>query len=72
VISKQRYTPEIKDKAVRQVIDRGHAATEDSELLGVSAHSLYQWVNLEKPRELLAPKSNKVLEIILNRGELRR
>ena len=40
-MSKQRYTPEFKDEAVRQIIDRGHSVADVSERLGVSAHSLY-------------------------------
>jgi transposase len=48
-MSNQRYTPEFKDEAVRQVVDRGYAVSEVSERLGVSAHSLYKWVKAIKP-----------------------
>jgi transposase len=37
-MSNQRYTPEFKDEAVRQIVDRGYSVTEVSERLGVSAH----------------------------------
>ena len=42
-MSNQRFTPEFKDEAVRQVIERGYSVAEVSERLGVSAHSVYKW-----------------------------
>ena len=42
-MSSQRYAPEFKDEAVRQVLDRGYSVAEVSERLGMSAHSLYKW-----------------------------
>jgi transposase len=39
-MSSQRYTPEFKDEAVRQIIERSHSVAEVSERLGVSSHSL--------------------------------
>ena len=48
-MSNQRYSPEFKDEAVRQIVDRGYSVTEVSERLGVSAHSLYKWVKAIKP-----------------------
>ncbi len=41
-MSSQRYTPEFKNEAVRQIVERGYSVTEVSERLGVSAHSLYK------------------------------
>lgn len=38
-MSGQRYTPEFKEEAVKQVVDRGYSITEVSERLGVSQHS---------------------------------
>ena len=35
-MSNQRYSPEFKDKAVRQVLERGHSVSQVSERLGVS------------------------------------
>lgn len=40
-MSSPRYSPEFKDEAVRQIVDRGYPVQEVSERLGVSAHSLY-------------------------------
>ena len=48
-MSNQRFSPEFKDEAVRQVVDRGHPVAEVAERLGVSAHSLYKWVKAVKP-----------------------
>jgi transposase len=74
-VSHQRYTPEFKDEAVRQVIEKGHAVTEVAARLGVSIHSLYKWVKAASPNkeekrsdELLDAKK----EILKPRAELRR
>ena len=74
-MSNQRFTPEFKDEAVRQVIERGYSVAEVSERLGVSAHSLYKWVKAAKPddseqraSELLQAKS----EVLKLRAQLRR
>lgn len=48
-MSSQRYSPEFKDEAVRQIVERGHSVAEVSQHLGVSSHSLYKWVNAVKP-----------------------
>ena len=47
-MSNQRYSPEFKDEAVRQIVDRGYSVAEVSERLGVSAHSLYKRVKAIK------------------------
>jgi transposase-like protein len=36
-MSNQRYTPEFKDEAARQIVDRGYSVADVSERLGVSA-----------------------------------
>jgi len=48
-MSNQRFSPEFKAEAVRQIVDRGHSIAEISQRLGVSAHSLYKWVKAVKP-----------------------
>jgi transposase-like protein len=50
-MSNQRYSPEFKDEAVRQIIEGGHSTSEVAARLGVSANSFYKWVN-ESPRVL--------------------
>ena len=74
-MSSQRYSPEFKDEAVRQVNERGYSVAEVSQRLGVSAHSLYKWVNAVKPdqsdvreQELLEAKR----EILKLKSQLRR
>jgi transposase len=42
-MSTKRYTPEFKDEAVRQVVDRGYSVAEVADRLGVSGHSLHKW-----------------------------
>jgi transposase len=70
-----RFTPEFKEEAVRQIVERGYSVAEVSERLGVSAHSLYKWVKAIKPdkstqhaAELIAAKS----EILNLKAQLRR
>ena len=74
-MSSQRFAPEFKDEAVRQIVERGHPVSEVAERLGVSAHSLYKWVKAVKPNkseqqasELVEAKS----EILKLRAQLRR
>ena len=74
-MSTKRYTPEFKDEAVRQVVDRGYSVAEVADRLGVSAHSLHKWVKAVKPAQtdqhatdLIEAKS----EILKLRAQLRR
>ncbi|HBO1213545.1 TPA: transposase [Pseudomonas aeruginosa] len=48
-MSTQRFTPEFKAEAVRQVIGRGYLVAEIAARLGVSTHSLYKWVKAVPP-----------------------
>ncbi len=74
-MSTQRFTPEFKAEAVRQVIERGYSVAQTAERLGVSPHSLYKWVKAVTPdktekqaSELLEAKS----EILRLRAQMRR
>lgn len=74
-MSSQRFTPEFKEEAVRQIVERGYSVAEVSSRLGVSAHSLYKWVKSVKPdksekqaAELIEAKS----EILRLRAQLLR
>lgn len=74
-MSTQRFTPEFKEEAVRQVVDRGYSVAEVSARVGVSAHSLYKWVKAVTPdrtekqaADLIEAKS----EILKLRAQLRR
>ena len=71
----QRYTPEFKEEAVRQVIERGHSVAEVAERLGVSNHSLYNWVKAVKPgkNEIQEQELNDAKKEILSlKAQLRR
>ena len=74
-MSSQRYSPEFKDEAVRQIVERGYSVAEVSERLGVSSHSLYKWVKAVTPdkteqntADLVEAKS----EVLRLRAQLRR
>ena len=76
-MGQQRYSPEFKDEAVRQVTERGYPVQEVAARIGVSAHSLYKWVRAVKPNpdekqneELLESKrENLTLRAKLRRAE---
>ncbi len=51
-MSNHRYTPEFKDEAIRQVLDRGYAVKKVAERLGVSTHSLYKWIKEARPARM--------------------
>ena len=74
-MSNQRYKPEFKDEAARQIIDRGYSVVEVSERLGVSAHSLYKWVKAAKPDNTEAQAAVLIeakSEVLKLRAQLRR
>jgi transposase len=74
-VSTQRFSPEFKEEAVKQVTERNYSVPEVAARLGVSAHSLYKWVKAVTPdrseqasRDLLEAKS----EILRLRAQMRR
>lgn len=74
-MSAQRFSPEFKAEAVRQVVDREYSVVEIAARLGVSARSLYKWVRVVTPdkserqaSELLEVKR----EILRLRAQMRR
>lgn len=74
-MSNRRYTPEFKDEAVRQVLERGYRVAEVAERLGVSTNSLHKWVKSVKPDKAdlqTAELNDAKKEILKLRGELRR
>lgn len=71
----QRYAPEFKGEAVRQVTETGHRVSDVAERLGVSSHSLYNWVKAVKPdkNEQQAQELNDAKQEILSlKAQLRR
>ena len=74
-MSSQRYSPEFKDEAVRQIVDRGYSVTDVSQRLGVSVHSLYKWVKAIKPdktEQQAAALIEARSEVLKLRAQLRR
>ncbi len=47
-MSKQRYPEEFKAEAVKQITERGRKVADVSARLGVSQHSLYQWIKAQR------------------------
>jgi transposase len=43
-MSSKRYTEEFKIEAIKQIAERRHPVAEVASRLGVSQHSLYQWL----------------------------
>jgi len=48
-VSTYRFSPEFKEKAVRQVVERGYGVPDVAARLGVSAHSVHKWVKAASP-----------------------
>lgn len=74
-MSSQRYTPEFKDEAVRQVVDRGYSVAEVADRLGVSTHSLYKWVKAIRPdksEQQASELTEAKREVLKLRAQLRR
>ena len=74
-MSSQRFSPEFKDEAVRQIVERGYSVADVSEWLGVSAHSLYKWVKAVKPdrsEEQAAALIEARSEVLKLRAQLKR
>jgi transposase len=74
-MTSQRYTPEFKDEAVRQVIDRGYSVAEVADRLGVSTHSLYKWVKAVRPdrsEQQASELTEAKREVLKLRAQLRR
>lgn len=65
-MSNRRYPQEFKTEAVKQVTERGHAVAEVSARLGVSQHSLYQWIKAQQ-----VPAGERQAQVAQT-GELRR
>jgi transposase len=74
-MNSQRFTPEFKDEAVRQVIERGYSVADVSKRIGVSAHSLYKWVKAVAP-DKVEQRTNELVEakseILKLRAQLQR
>ena len=72
-MSGNRSPEEFKLEAVRQVIEQGRTAVEVAERLGLSKHSLYDWVKkYGKSPELRQADGEQAAELRRVKAELRR
>ena len=74
-MGQQRFTPEFKDEAVRQVTERGYKVMGVAARFGVSSHSLYKWVRAVRPSKEEERSDDLVetkKEVLRLRSELRR
>lgn len=53
-MSNKRYPEEFRIEAVKQVTERGHAVADVEARIGVSQHSLYEWLK-SCPRVMILP-----------------
>jgi transposase len=72
-MSKQRYPEEFKIEAVRQITERGHKVADVSARLGVSQHSLYQWIKaMQMPPGQRQAQGSQADELRRLKAELKR
>ena len=72
-MSKPRFPEEFKIEAVKQVTERGYPVAEVASRLGVSAHSLYQWLKRYDPRRIQPSEpADQQAEIRRLKAELKR
>jgi transposase len=72
-MSSKRYADEFKIEAVKQVTERGHAVADVAARLGVSQHSLYEWIKrFSLPPAERAEARGQQEEIRRLKAELRR
>ena len=65
-MSGKRYTYEFKIEAVKQVTDRNYPVADVAERLGISQHSLYQWM-----KQFGVPEAQRI-EVRSQQEEIRR
>ncbi len=72
-MSKHRYPEEFKTEAVKQISDRGHKVADVSARLGVSQHSLYQWIKAHRaPAGERQAQGSPIEEVRRLKAELKR
>ena len=72
-MSKQKYPEEFKIEAVKQITERGHKVADVSARLGVSQHSLYQWIKrYTLPVEQRQTQTSQTDELRRLKAELKR
>ena len=72
-MSGKRYPDEFKIEAVKQVTDRGYPVADVAARIGVSQHSLYEWIKqFSLPEAERAEARSQQEEIRRLKSELRR
>ena len=72
-MSSKRYTEEFKVEAIKQITERGYPVAEVAGRLGVSQHSLYQWLKDHgQPAEARQEQQSQSAEIRRLKAELKR
>ena len=75
-MAKPRFTPEFKAEAIKQITERGYSVKDVSERLGVSDHSLYNWLKQHKqatnPDPLVTQQHDLAAENARLKAELKR
>lgn len=71
-MTSKQYTDEFKAEAVKQVTERGFAVAEVAMRLGVSSHSLYQWLREAKSAALAGASEGAMLPSPKDSAEMRR
>lgn len=73
-MQREKYAPEFKDEAVKQVVVRGHSVVDVAKRLGIPENVLYTWVSKFKKADEPLSNDLKVLqaEMVKLKAELRR
>ncbi|MFV1848833.1 transposase, partial [Stenotrophomonas maltophilia] len=71
-MASKQYTDEFKAEAVKQVTERGFAVAEVAKRLGVSSHSLYQWLRKARSEALAGTPEGSMLPTPKDSAEVRR
>jgi transposase len=73
-MQRTKYSPEFKDEAVKQVIDKGHAVVDVAKRLGITEGVLYAWVSKFKKTDEPESSDFKAMqaEMAKLKAELRR
>jgi transposase len=64
-MKRTKYTAEFKSEAVKQILDKGHSATEVSSRLGVPVGLLYTWA-----RKLKGPDEQPIEDVKALQAEM--
>ena len=72
-MSSKRYPEEFKTEAVKQITEGRYPVSEVSARLGVSQHSLYEWIRkYSQPEPVRREVQNKDAELRRLKAELKR